>query len=57
MMIKRRIEAILRERLAEVPAVALLGPRQVGKTTMALTSGCWNISIGQLTGAHLHPVL
>lgn len=36
MIIERRIEAALRERLAEVPAVALLGPRQVGKTTLAL---------------------
>jgi len=36
-MIPRRNEAILRQRLAEVPAVALLGPRQVGKTTLALT--------------------
>lgn len=35
-MIPRRIEAILRTRLATVvPAVVLLGPRQVGKTTLA----------------------
>lgn len=32
----RTLLAILRERLNEAPAVALLGPRQVGKTTLAL---------------------
>ena len=36
MIIERRNEKVLRERLTEVPAVALLGPRQVGKTTLAL---------------------
>ena len=35
-MIERRNETVVRERLTEVPAVALLGPRQVGKTTLAL---------------------
>ncbi len=35
-MIRRRIESSLSQRLAEVPAVALTGPRQVGKTTLAL---------------------
>ena len=35
-MIGRRQHAILLERLSESPAVALLGPRQVGKTTLAL---------------------
>jgi predicted AAA+ superfamily ATPase len=35
MMIPRRIASIVQERLQEFPAVALLGPRQVGKTTMA----------------------
>lgn len=34
-MIERRIRAELAERLDEAPAVALLGPRQVGKTTLA----------------------
>ena len=34
-MIPRRIEPIVQERLAHMPAVALLGPRQVGKTTLA----------------------
>ena len=35
-MIPRNIEATLRERLSSVvPAVVLLGPRQVGKTTLA----------------------
>lgn len=35
-MIKRRLKAELSKRLQRVPAVVLLGPRQVGKTTLAL---------------------
>lgn len=35
-MIPRRLESVLLQRLAESPAVVLLGPRQVGKTTLAL---------------------
>jgi uncharacterized protein len=35
-MIPRRLQPALSSALAEVPAVALLGPRQVGKTTLAL---------------------
>ena len=35
-MIPRRIETELHSLLADYPAVALLGPRQVGKTTLAL---------------------
>lgn len=38
-MIERRIALSLAERLDETPAVALLGPRQVGKTTLARTIG------------------
>jgi hypothetical protein len=34
-MIARRLRAAVLERLQQVPAVALLGPRQVGKTTLA----------------------
>jgi hypothetical protein len=34
-MIPRRIAALVRDRLGHMPAVALLGPRQVGKTTLA----------------------
>jgi predicted AAA+ superfamily ATPase len=34
-MIPRRIEPYVQDRLAHMPAVALLGPRQVGKTTLA----------------------
>lgn len=34
-MIKRRLEQLIRERLQSSPAVALMGPRQVGKTTLA----------------------
>lgn len=36
MMIKRRIETQLAELIDTIPAVALIGPRQVGKTTLAL---------------------
>ncbi len=35
-MIERRTLPILQQRLQETPAVVLLGPRQVGKTTLAL---------------------
>jgi predicted AAA+ superfamily ATPase len=35
-MIPRRIQSLLLDRLNHQPAVALLGPRQVGKTTLAL---------------------
>ena len=35
-MITRRLLQSLETALAEAPAVALLGPRQVGKTTLAL---------------------
>ena len=38
-MINRRLGTVLRTALAESPAVALLGPRQVGKTTLALALG------------------
>jgi predicted AAA+ superfamily ATPase len=34
-MIRRRALNIVRDRLGQFPAVALLGPRQVGKTTLA----------------------
>jgi len=36
-MVARRIEALVHERLSHLPAVGLLGPRQVGKTTLAQT--------------------
>jgi predicted AAA+ superfamily ATPase len=39
MVIKRYLSSILRQKLAERPAVALLGSRQVGKTTLALMIG------------------
>ncbi|MBK8524086.1 MAG: ATP-binding protein [Betaproteobacteria bacterium] len=38
-MIKRRLTTKLAEALTEMPAVALLGPRQSGKTTLALECG------------------
>jgi uncharacterized protein len=34
-MIPRQLETRLTQRLGQFPAVALLGPRQVGKTTLA----------------------
>jgi predicted AAA+ superfamily ATPase len=38
-MIPRLLSAELNDALAHAPAVALLGPRQVGKTTLALAAG------------------
>jgi hypothetical protein len=38
-MIERRLAAQLKDAIAHTPAVALLGPRQVGKTTLALEVG------------------
>jgi hypothetical protein len=38
-MIVRRLLPVVAERLAEVPAVVLLGPRQSGKTTLAQSLG------------------
>ena len=38
-MIERRLAPILLQRLHKTPAVVLLGPRQVGKTTLALEVG------------------
>lgn len=35
MMLKRQVQDVVERRLAQSPAVALLGPRQVGKTTLA----------------------
>ncbi len=39
MMIERMLASEIDRRLREAPAVALLGPRQVGKTTLALVVG------------------
>ncbi|MDZ7578181.1 MAG: ATP-binding protein [Candidatus Nanopelagicales bacterium] len=38
-MIERRLFPVVQQRLGEVPAAVLLGPRQVGKTTLALALG------------------
>lgn len=38
-MIKRRLEEQIRDRLQNTPSVALMGPRQVGKTTLAFGIG------------------
>lgn len=40
-MIKREVIPHLRKLLKQFPAVALLGPRQVGKTTLARQMGKW----------------
>ena len=37
--IERRLLGPVRERLEQFPAVALLGPRQIGKTSLALELG------------------
>jgi uncharacterized protein len=37
MMIQRYLQEQIERRLLQTPAVALLGPRQVGKTTLAKT--------------------
>jgi len=39
MMIKRRLLETIQQRLSEVPAVVMIGPRQSGKTTLALEIG------------------
>ena len=36
-MIERNLQHVVQQRLRQYPAVALLGPRQVGKTTLAKT--------------------
>jgi len=38
-MIARKLAQVLRKRLARYPAVALIGPRQAGKTTLARSLG------------------
>jgi predicted AAA+ superfamily ATPase len=38
-MIERHLLPVLQQRLGEAPAVVLLGPRQAGKTTLALAVG------------------
>ncbi len=38
-MIHRRSQSLVRDRLAQYPAVALVGPRQCGKTTLAQMMG------------------
>jgi predicted AAA+ superfamily ATPase len=39
-MIARRLESVLTERLSDFAAVAMVGPRQVGKTTLARGVAC-----------------
>ena len=38
-MLPRKITPVLRRRLDQYPAVALIGPRQCGKTTLARSLG------------------
>lgn len=57
-MIPRRLLPALRQRLKEMPAVAVLGPRQVGKTTLALELGGVGLDgagLLQLARAKLEP--
>jgi predicted AAA+ superfamily ATPase len=44
-MIERRIYKNLLDAVSDNPAVALLGPRQVGKTTLALEAGKTRLSL------------
>jgi predicted AAA+ superfamily ATPase len=44
-MLRRRIAARLDQMLLHSPAVVLLGPRQVGKTTLALEIGATRPSL------------
>jgi hypothetical protein len=44
-MIPRRLLSALTARQAEFPAVALLGPRQAGKTTLAMAIAAGRPSI------------
>ena len=44
-LIPRHIEPLVQNRLAHMPAVALLGPRQVGKTTLAEVVGAGRKSV------------
>lgn len=46
-MLERQIEALLRQRLSDYPAVALVGPRQCGKTTLARALGGVYIDLEQ----------
>jgi predicted AAA+ superfamily ATPase len=38
-MLRRQVQSLIQDRLAEYPAVALVGPRQCGKTTLAQMMG------------------
>jgi predicted AAA+ superfamily ATPase len=44
-MFERHIQALLLDELQHNPAVALLGPRQVGKTTLALEAARFRPSV------------
>jgi hypothetical protein len=44
-MIKRRLEKIIKEALQRIPSVALMGPRQIGKTTIALNIAETSVSV------------
>ena len=48
-MLPRRIEPVLRRRLAGYPAVALIGPRQCGKTTLARSLGGRHYDLEQVS--------
>lgn len=44
-MVKRRLENFIKDALKRIPSVALLGPRQIGKTTIALNIAETNASV------------
>ncbi len=46
-MIRREVEPLVRERLEQSPAVALVGPRQCGKTTLAHMLGGHYVDLQQ----------
>ena len=48
-MLPRKIAPVLRSRLASFPAVALVGPRQCGKTTLARSLGGSHYDLEQET--------
>ncbi len=49
-MIDRLLKTLLQKRLSQMPAVALLGPRQCGKTTLAKSCGGIYLDIEQEKG-------
>jgi uncharacterized protein len=51
-MLARQVQPALLARLASYPAVALIGPRQCGKTTLALSLGGDFLKLNRYTEGH-----